>query len=235
MQEACGRASTTFPVALTPIFSKCFEKLIRDYICFVLPASLDPLQFAYCSNRFTDDANAFTLHTALYHLENKTTYVRMLFVDYSSAFNTIVLATLVAKLQTLGTEQISLQLDPGLPDRQKSGGQNGQHHLISPGPQHWCSAGLSPQPTPVLPVHTWMYSHTAPTSLSNLLMTQRWKAWSLTMMRWPRERRWVPWLNGVRRTTSHSTLTRPRSWWWISGDRAENTHPSPSIRLLWSG
>ncbi len=73
------------PVALTPIFSKCFEKLVRDYICSVLPASLDPLQFAYRSNRSTDDAIAFTLHTALSHLENKNTYVRMLFVDYSSA------------------------------------------------------------------------------------------------------------------------------------------------------
>ncbi len=90
------------PVALTPIFSKCFEKLVRDYICSVLPASLDPLQFAYRSNHSTDDAIAFTLHTALAHLENKNTYVRMLFVDYSSAFNTIVPATLVAKLQTLG-------------------------------------------------------------------------------------------------------------------------------------
>ncbi len=28
---------------------------------------------------------------------------------------------------------------------------------------------------------------------------------------------------------------RPRSWWWITGDRAENTHPSPSTRHLWSG
>ncbi len=90
------------PVALTPIFSKCFEKLIRDHICSVLPASLDPLQFAYRRNRSTDDAIAFTLHTALSHLENKNTYVRMLFVDYSSAFNTIVPATLVEKLQTLG-------------------------------------------------------------------------------------------------------------------------------------
>ncbi len=26
--------------------------------------------------------------------------------------------------------------------------------------------------------------------------------------------------------TSHPTSTRPRSWWWISGDKAENTHPS---------
>ncbi len=90
------------PVALTPIFSKCFEKLVREHICSVLPASLDPLQFAYRSNRSTDDAIAFTLHTALSHLENKNTYVRMLFVDYSLAFNTIVPATLAAKLQTLG-------------------------------------------------------------------------------------------------------------------------------------
>ncbi len=87
---------------LTPIFSLYFEKLVREHICSVLPASLDPLQFAYRSNRSTDDAIAFTLHTALSHLENKNTYVRMLFMDYSLAFNTIVPATLVAKLQTLG-------------------------------------------------------------------------------------------------------------------------------------
>ncbi len=86
------------PFALTPILSKCFEKLVRDYICSVLPASLDPLQFAYRSNRSTDDAISFRLHTALSHLENKNIYVRMLYVDYSSAFNTIVPATLVASL-----------------------------------------------------------------------------------------------------------------------------------------
>ncbi len=89
------------PVALTPIFSKCFERLIRDHTCSVLPASLDPLQFAYRSNRSIDNAIAFTLHTALSHLENKNTYVSLLFVDFSS-FNTIVPATLVAKLQSLG-------------------------------------------------------------------------------------------------------------------------------------
>ncbi len=44
--------------------------------------------------------------------------------------------------------------------RFNEGGQNGQQHLISPDPQHWCSAGLHPQPTPVLPVHTRLYSNT---------------------------------------------------------------------------
>lgn len=37
------------PVALTSIVSKCFERLIRDTICSVLSASLDPLQFAHCN------------------------------------------------------------------------------------------------------------------------------------------------------------------------------------------
>ncbi len=144
------------PVALTPIFSKCFEKLIRDHICSVRPASLDPLQFAYRSNRSTDDVIAFTLHTALSNLENKNTYVRILFVDYSSAFNTIVLATLVAKLQTLG---LNRSLCSWILDFLTGRSQNGQQHLISPDPQHWCSAGLRPQPTHVLPVHTRLYSH----------------------------------------------------------------------------
>ncbi len=67
-----------------------------------------------------------------YTSENKNTYVRILFVDYSSAFNTIVPATLVCKAPDSGTKQISVQLDPGLPDRQKLGGQNGQQYLISP-------------------------------------------------------------------------------------------------------
>ncbi len=45
---------------------------------------------------------AFTLHTALSHLDKRNTYERMLFVDYSSAFNTIVPSKLVVKLHALG-------------------------------------------------------------------------------------------------------------------------------------
>ena len=68
------------------------------------PDTLDPLQFAHRPNRSTDDAIALTLHTlhALSHLEKGNTYVRMLFIDYSSAFNTIVPAKLVPKLRILG-------------------------------------------------------------------------------------------------------------------------------------
>ncbi|KAK3526466.1 hypothetical protein QTP70_028680 [Hemibagrus guttatus] len=43
-----------------------------------------------------------TLHLSLTHLDNKDTYVRMLFIDFSSAFNTIIPQHLIEKLSLLG-------------------------------------------------------------------------------------------------------------------------------------
>lgn len=81
---------------------KCFERLVKPLICSSLPPTLDPMQFAYWSNRSTDDAIALTMHTALSHLDKGNTYVRMLFIDYSSAFSTIIPSRLVSKLVDLG-------------------------------------------------------------------------------------------------------------------------------------
>ena len=77
---------------------KCFEKPVKNHINSTLPDTLNPLQFAYCP----DDAIAITLHTALAHPDKRNTYVRMLFIDYSSAFNIIVPSKLIIKLETLG-------------------------------------------------------------------------------------------------------------------------------------
>lgn len=55
-----------------------------------LPASLVRYQFAYRRNRSTEDAVAIGLHTALLHLEQPGTYVRLLFVQFSSTLNTIL-------------------------------------------------------------------------------------------------------------------------------------------------
>ncbi|KAK1804795.1 hypothetical protein P4O66_003640 [Electrophorus voltai] len=90
------------PVTLTSIIMKCFERLVMRHIKTQLPPSLDPLQFAYHSNRSTDDAISTTLHLALTHLDKKGTYVRMLFIDFSSAFDTTVPQHLIGKLSLLG-------------------------------------------------------------------------------------------------------------------------------------
>jgi len=76
------------PVALTPEITKCFERLVQHHIKACLPPSLDPHQYANQANRSTEEAIATAVHTALCHLEQKGSHVRMLFVDYSLAFNT---------------------------------------------------------------------------------------------------------------------------------------------------
>jgi hypothetical protein len=45
---------------------KCFERLVKAHINIIIPEILDPLQFANCNNRSTDDAISIALHTALH-------------------------------------------------------------------------------------------------------------------------------------------------------------------------
>ncbi|KAK3534992.1 hypothetical protein QTP70_001951 [Hemibagrus guttatus] len=90
------------PVALTPIVMKCFERLVMRHIKTQLPPSLDHLQFVYRPNCSMDDAITTTLHLSVTHLDNKDTYVRMLFIDFTSAFNTIIPQHLIEKLSLLG-------------------------------------------------------------------------------------------------------------------------------------
>ena len=89
------------PVALTSVAMMCFERMVMAHINTIFPETLDSLQFAYRSNRSTDDAISIALHTALSHLDKRNTYVRMLFIDYRSAFNTLMPSTLITTLRIL--------------------------------------------------------------------------------------------------------------------------------------
>ena len=68
------------PVALTSVVMKCFERLIKDYICAVLPPSMDPLQLPAVSQ---------VIHSSLSHLDScKGGYMEMLTIDFSSLHTT---------------------------------------------------------------------------------------------------------------------------------------------------
>jgi hypothetical protein len=93
------------PVALTSHIMKCLERLVISYVKPKLDKDLDRYQFAYKSNRSVEDAINYCLHFVLRHLEpdqqrkyHNSNYARVLFVDYSSAFNTIVPGKLYRKL-----------------------------------------------------------------------------------------------------------------------------------------
>ncbi|KAK3559074.1 hypothetical protein QTP86_002986 [Hemibagrus guttatus] len=86
------------PVALTSVVMKSFERLVLSYLKDITDPLLDPLQFAYRANRSVDDAVNMALHFILQHLDSPGSYARILFVDFSFAFNMIIPALLRDKL-----------------------------------------------------------------------------------------------------------------------------------------
>ncbi len=85
-------------MALTSVVVKSFEKLVLAHLKDITGLSVDPLQFADRANRYVDDAVNMGLHYVLQHLDRPGAYVRILFVDFSSAFNTIILNLLLPKV-----------------------------------------------------------------------------------------------------------------------------------------
>ena len=90
------------PVALTSIIMKCFEKIVLNLLREEVNKKLDPMQFAYKAKRSVEDAVLVFVNSILKHLETPHTYVRTLFVDFSSAFNTIQPHIMCNKLLFLG-------------------------------------------------------------------------------------------------------------------------------------
>ena len=74
--------------------------MINIILPFVEP-HLDANQFAYRAKRGTEDAVACLLHPLLQHLESPSNFARLLFIDFSSAFNTIQRHQMIRKLQLL--------------------------------------------------------------------------------------------------------------------------------------
>ena len=60
---------------------------------------MDTYQFAYTEHRSVDDATIACVHHITEHLDKPKNYARALFIDFSSAFNTILPDILMQKLQ----------------------------------------------------------------------------------------------------------------------------------------
>lgn len=86
------------PIALTSLVMKSFEHLVKKYIVSVTQHLIDPLQFAYQASRGVEDAITTVLHLLHSHLEKPKTHAKILFVDFSSAFNCILPNILAATL-----------------------------------------------------------------------------------------------------------------------------------------
>ncbi len=92
----------------TSLVMKSFEKIVKETLLTCVQDKLDPLQFAYRSGRGVEDALATLLNLVLTHLEGAKTFARLLFIDFSSAFNCIQPHILAERLRDLHS------IDPGL-------------------------------------------------------------------------------------------------------------------------
>ena len=77
------------PVALTSHIMKTLERLLVRRTRLQVAEDLDPLQVAYQKHIGVEDAILCMLHRAYAYLDVPGSYVRIMFFDFPSAFNTI--------------------------------------------------------------------------------------------------------------------------------------------------
>ncbi|KAL6473956.1 hypothetical protein MHYP_G00175170 [Metynnis hypsauchen] len=96
-----SRAKDYRPVALTSHVMKTMERLVLDQLRPIVQPFLDPLQFAYQPRLGVEDAVIYLLNRVYVHLDKPASTVRVMFFDFSSAFNTIWPALLGEKLTVM--------------------------------------------------------------------------------------------------------------------------------------
>jgi hypothetical protein len=130
------------PVALTPPVMKCLERLVLRHLLQQCQDQLDQYQFAYKKKRGVEDASTLLMHAISEHLEKPGCFAKVLFIDFSSAFNTMRPSILLNKLETFG-------IDPTLrlwildylrrrPQRVKVNGSLSSVHLTNIGAPQGC-------------------------------------------------------------------------------------------------
>ncbi|KAI4880336.1 hypothetical protein NFI96_004093 [Prochilodus magdalenae] len=77
------------PVALTSHVMKTLERLLLHFLRPQVQRAMDPLQFAYREKVGVEDAMLYLLQSAHSHLDKGGSAVKIMFFDFSSAFNTI--------------------------------------------------------------------------------------------------------------------------------------------------
>ena len=68
---------------------KTLERLVLAHHLPLVGPVMDPLQFAFQPGTGVEDAIIFLLDRSLSHLEKPGSTVRIMFFDFTSAFNTI--------------------------------------------------------------------------------------------------------------------------------------------------
>ena len=122
-------------VALTSVVAKCMERIVSDQLILSVADHMDPLQFTYKAKQGVDDATLMLFNLISSHLDSPGTTVRVLFMDFSSAFNTIQPHVLIKTLLDLCVNSDLImwirQFLGDRPQRVRLNGQLGRDPIMS--------------------------------------------------------------------------------------------------------
>ena len=90
------------PISITPILAKVFEGIVLNWVDDVITPQIDECQFGGLAGTGTTDALVEMVHTWCEATDKPDTFVRVLLVDYSNAFDHINHEILIAKLYGMG-------------------------------------------------------------------------------------------------------------------------------------
>ena len=90
------------PISLTPILAKVVEAIVLNWVDDVITSKLDERHFGGLSGTGTTDAMVEMVHKWYEATDKSDTFVRVLLVDYSKAFDHINHEILIAKLCGMG-------------------------------------------------------------------------------------------------------------------------------------
>ena len=94
----CSVQNDVRPISLTPILAKVFESLVLKWVDNIIKPQIDDRQFGGIAGTCTTDALVEILHKWYEATDKMGTFVRVLLLDYSKAFDLINHEMLIDKL-----------------------------------------------------------------------------------------------------------------------------------------